>query len=383
MQRPLVAFAALTLCVAVAASSLSTAVPQRAYELGASELEVGLLGFLASAAYTALPFAFGLVAGRVGRVRLVLAALASYTALTVLYSAPQSVYELMIVKLAESAVVAAIWPSLDALTHDVLGSRGLRRALSAYSTSWSLGYTLGPLAMGVLMDWGGFAGALALPLASLLAAIAAALPLLRLDARRPEASVRGVIRVLRSRRYVREVMVPAFMLGYDIGVLINVFPAYARQLSVSPSVIGSLFATFMGVRVAFFAYVRAPSTTKGLKAWKSLGLLGLALSMALIPASQQWWHVIFCTVGVSASLLYLASMVSALSVPSESKSASTGAFEALWGLGSVAGSLLSGVVAQVYSYDLAFVVNGLASCAASALVAASPAAERPQSRSGP
>jgi len=329
-----------------------------------------MLGFLISLAYTVFPFSFGIIVTRIGKVKLILSALIGYVILILFYSIVAEVWHILLLRFLEGVVIAAIWPTLDSLTQDVFKRVSSKRSLSLFSTSWSLGYTVGPLVFGQITDVYGFNTALGLPFMITLISIVFCLSLEHEEEEVESVKFREVISLLSSRQYLINVTLPVFMLGYDIGTLFNIFPVYATSLKVSSSTIGGLLSAFMGIRVVFFSMISTPRSYRGLVVWESAGLLLLGLSFILISrvAEVSLWYFVFCIIGIAASLLYLASLSSALMVSNRVRSSSAGAFETSWGLGSTIGSLTGGFIAYLTSFVQTFVVSGIVSIISSITV---------------
>lgn len=363
-------FLLLVFSISFVISALTPIIPRRAYVLGASEVEVGMLGFLISLAYTVFPFSFGIIVTRIGKVKLILSALIGYVILILFYSIVAEVWHILLLRFLEGVVIAAIWPTLDSLTQDVFKRVSSKRSLSLFSTSWSLGYTVGPLVFGQITDVYGFNTALGLPFMITLISIVFCLSLEHEEEEVESVKFREVISLLSSRQYLINVTLPVFMLGYDIGTLFNIFPVYATSLKVSSSTIGGLLSAFMGIRVVFFSMISTPRSYRGLVVWESAGLLLLGLSFILISrvAEVSLWYFVFCIIGIAASLLYLASLSSALMVSNRVRSSSAGAFETSWGLGSTIGSLTGGFIAYLTSFVQTFVVSGIVSIISSITV---------------
>lgn len=363
LHREELKFLLLVFNVSLVISALTPIIPQRAYVLGASEIEVGMLGFLLSIAYTVFPFIFGIVVTYIGKVRLILSALIGYMVLISFYSIATEVWYVLFLRFIEGIVIAAIWPVLDSLTQDVFKKINLKKGLSLFSTSWSLGYAVGPLILGEITDIYEFNIALTLPFMITLISAMLCLSLRCEKGNVERVKFRDIANLLSSRQYLVSVALPAFMLGYDIGTLFNIFPVYASSLGVSSSTIGGLFSVFMGIRVVFFSIMSVPRSYPSSAIWESAGLFLLGLSFILISRVIEinLWYFIFCIIGIAASLLYLASLNLALMVSDKVRSSSAGAFETTWGLGSTIGSLTGGFIAYLTSFVQTFMISGVIS----------------------
>ena len=302
-----IVFFLLVFNIAFTVSALTPTIPQRAYSLGASEIEIGILGFLISAAYTVFPFVFSIFVDLIGKIRLIQGGLISYIILIVLYSIVDNVQRMLVLRFLEGVIIAAVWPTLDALAHDISQEMKSERGLSLFSTSWSLGYALGPLTLGQMIDAYGFTMSLSLLLMTMLISLFLCLSLKYKEKATEKMKFREVIKLMGTKDYFFHVILPAFVLGYDIGVLFNVFPAYAASLNISPSTIGALFLAFMGVRVLFFGLTSVPRSILGLISWKFTGLILLGFSFFCLSEVfvVDLWYPIFCIIGIAASLLYL------------------------------------------------------------------------------
>ena len=120
--------------------------PLVARGLGASVLEIGIVGGASSFVYAFMPFVMGRISDK-GNARrlLIVSSLALLSLVSVLYFFAASPPILIILRVLEGLGWAMFWPSMDsAVTH---GTRmDPRRALSLFNLSWSSAAALGPLA---------------------------------------------------------------------------------------------------------------------------------------------------------------------------------------------------------------------------------------------
>ncbi len=118
--------------------------PLFATELGASPLELGLVGGAAYAVYSFMPFVMGHFSDRRGsRKFFILSSLALLAVVSVLYSVSSNAIIIVVVLIFEGTGWAMLWPAMEAaVTEDT--SHDSVSSLAIFNYSWALGAAIGP-----------------------------------------------------------------------------------------------------------------------------------------------------------------------------------------------------------------------------------------------
>ncbi len=119
--------------------------PLFAYEIGGSVLEVGLVGGVAYASYSFMPFVIGRYSDRIKRRKdFLTVSLAILAACSVVYVFVDSPVQLIFLRILEGVAWATVWPMIDVeVSQDIHGESS--RSFSIYNTVWAVASAIGPL----------------------------------------------------------------------------------------------------------------------------------------------------------------------------------------------------------------------------------------------
>jgi MFS family permease len=287
----------LTVLTHIAFAGARVGVALFALALGATPLEVGIIGGL----FAALPMLFAVNAGRaIDRVGVRVPMLAG-TALT-----------------AAGTALAYAWPTLAALhlvamlvgsglmlvhiavtsAAGAIGAASTRpRNFSLLAMGFSISGFLGPVLAGFAIDLVGHARAFLLLAAFPTVALAALasgrvqLPAVTAASARSAGRVWGLL----GDRRLRHVLIVSALFNTAWDVFFFVVPIYGVQLGLSASTIGSMFGAFAGA--TFLVRLVLPALARRVREWQ-LVAVSLAVSCAV--------YAVFPFVGQAASLMALA-----------------------------------------------------------------------------
>ncbi|MBU0927113.1 MAG: MFS transporter [Spirochaetes bacterium] len=257
-------------------------------------------------------------------------------------------------------ITAFFWPPLMGWLSKGLEGAELNKATSLFSFSWSVGGIFSSYIAGLLSERGKF-----LPIAlsaALFAANAVFVLASRSFVREDETVAHDAGRadepaVDRSTALRYPAWLGAFLIYAVMGVVLNVFPVFARdELALSESSIGLVLtiratATAIGFfvlgKVTFWQFKRA-----------ALPALSIATAGALIALTLQrgaiGFAIGFAAIGILQSVMYNNSLFYATSGASDrNKRASV--HEALLTFGQVVGSVSGGLLYQAFSMSAVFV----------------------------
>jgi MFS family permease len=281
-----------------------------ALSLGASTLEVGVIGAL----FAALPMFFSVNAGRaIDRVGtrppfLVGTALtAAGTALAYAWPTLASLYlvatlvgsGLVIVHIAASNAVGAVGAAAER-------SRNFSLLALGFSTS---GF-LGPLASGFMIDGLGHRHAfLVLAVFPLIALVALVFGRLRLPRPAPQPRERVERRIgdLLADRRLRDILVMSALFNVAWDVFVFVAPIYGTELGLSASAIGVLLGAFAGA--TFLVRLVLPALFRRAREWT---LATAALAIACVVYAL---YPVFREVGVLMALAFILGLGLGMSQP--------------------------------------------------------------------
>jgi len=322
-------------------------IPLLAFGMGASQIELGIIGSAAPLINLPMSFVTGRMSDRFGRKPLIAASSLLYALTCILYSASSSPPHLMGVKLLEGLSTALLWPPIEALLADSAIIEGHALA-SNFGVSWSLGTTLGAL----VASWGIGAGRYRdpfLPAAAVSLAFSLATLAIVSDKRVSPKSAEGLIaeRSSTSPFHTKGVWLAAFLYAFCQGIVFALYPPFAEYMGVPGFVIGlAVTSLMMGRTLVFLFFRRLKSQFKVLAMTGSavMGLAALPLSLTIEP-----WIVLplSLTLGLGLGLVYSASIMTALSVDGANRGKYAGLFEGSIGAGYLIGPFIGGSIAQV------------------------------------
>ena len=148
---------ALTFLLMFAISTGVPISPLLAARMGASWIEIGLMGSAWGVVFTFSAFLTGRISDRIGR-RPVLAASSGLSALAaLLFLRAGSVPELIAIRGLEGLAWACFWPPIEALATERARSERMGRGIGFVTTAYALGFAMGSFAGGLMTSLFGFA----------------------------------------------------------------------------------------------------------------------------------------------------------------------------------------------------------------------------------
>ncbi len=335
------------------------AIPLLALQLGASVIELGLIGTAGSVAYTLSCTVTGKLADRFNRQRLMgIAALWAATVFAILIYV-ESVWILFILAPLCWMTLALFWPALQATLAEGRNRTQLAKVLGTFNMVWTIGYMNGPLLGGMLYETNprfpfgiAMAGMLGLGLI---------LFIIRLDRSAPEEEepeeADPVAEGVDTDRFRKTAWIAAFTGFFVMGILNNQFPKLASELLISPTTLGYLLAV---PRLAQFL-IFALATKSHFWQFKLYPLIIPQIATIIgmiITASASDPAAIglgFATLGLLIGGSFTASQF--YSFYKQERKGEGGALnEMIVGLGNVSGPLIGGILAQLIGLRAPYVL---------------------------
>ena len=342
MSARLYALSFIVSLVSVAALPL---VSVFADELGASPLELGLIGGVGSLVYALSAPVAGLLLNRVKWSSAVLASIGGMGLALVACLAVNAPLHLVALNSIFMASMAVFWPAVEA----AIASPSEGGDFSKFSVSWSLGAIIGAGLAALLLASPKRPAIATLGLAML---SSSALPLglrVRVESSAPARPYAMIFEALTS---APAAWATAFTYAAVQGVIFIFYPVYARDFGLGESAAGLALVTLTLLRTATFPLagsIKAPAPVLG-----AAGLACLALGALVLPVapSAPWVVAASLLAGVGTGLSYYAAIVEALSEGGD-KGTRAGLFESAIGFGYSAGPLIAGYAAEA-RFEYAF-----------------------------
>ena len=331
----------------------------RAIQWHALPLWLGVLGAAGPALYFVGCLTLGHLSDRLGRRNSTVSGLTlAVVALLGHYFATQT-WHLIAFAGVYGCGMSLFWPTAEAWFSELAADspRGLDRALGNFNIAWSGGMVAGALLGGYLWPLFGVHGFLIL----LALLVLVALGLCQVPQPRRTAPTVHLHSHLGARvdpaltaRYLLSARLVAFLSWFVTGLNIAILPKLADVIHMPANQTGQAFAAFYAAVLIFF-WISRTSGRWQYRVWPialpvPLTLVGMG---GLVVAHSVGPFMLACFVsGVSAALSASTALYYALHGREEDLAHSTAIHEAVVGIGGVAGSVLSGLLAQALALRL-------------------------------
>jgi len=329
-----------------------------AIRLGATPLQLGLIGMIWPTFYTVACLFSGPLSDRVSRRLLATIGCAIACSAYLLMIKAASPGQIMLVGFPVGIAMSLFWPPLEAWLAELSSPADLRRNFGIFNVAWSAGAAPGPLLAGLAMR-------VSVPFAFLasvsLMSIAGIIVVTRKPDRRREASDKRPLTQDEdlSRRFLHLAWVANFGTYFTIGIIRSLFPKLGGQLGMNSPSIGALLSAITFAQVLMFALLARTSSWHYRLAPLLLSQSILLVASLLIYAGTGFGQCLLPMViaGGCAGISYFSSIYYSLNTPSR-LGARSGLHEALIGLGVVVGPLTGGIVAQRWGLRSPYLLSG-------------------------
>lgn len=348
----------LLLSVFFASSGVATVylIPAFAEELGASYLELGFIGTIRSVPYAFLPAIVGYLGDRFNRRGLYLSSIFVAGVATLMLSTTFTIEGIVLIQALLGIGFSLFWPLSEALVAESAPKENRTGVMGLYAVAWGSGFLIGPLIGGLVADAAGFqttflvAGILVLMTAG--GSVAAIRGTGKRESRRMEADVRPEWRLVSGLLPMLMVQIPY---GIVFAFFVSIFPGYATQAGLTPFEVGVLASGFSLARIVMFS-LSGRLGRIGERRSVMLASVGLAVSLSLLPVNRGFLALfgVSCLLGTFIGIVYPQTLgfISKQS-PSANLGFAIGLYEMIFGIGFVAGPIVSGFIAQVAGLGIA------------------------------
>ncbi len=327
------------------------AVAVYAVELGASPMQLGLIGSVGAAVYTVASYLGGMLVERCSR-RLMILLTAAGCALACLgLTGAASLGKIYLFFALFNAALGAFWPTMQSLVADSRHRRNLAGTLGTFCISWSLGFTIGHFAAGYLTELSS-----TLPfgwaLGTLLLILLVSGTLSDAEGAERTGSADFLINLTPERRRLwRRFLISGWLANFALvfiqATLKMLFPKLALEVDqLSRTTLGLLLALIHAGQFAVFVLVRYwHSWQYNRRIYLLTQLISLpGTALLVLGGNTLLYGLGMLLIGVASGFTYTSSIYYSVSRPPEERSR-TGAHEAMIGLGILLGPLAGGWVA--------------------------------------
>ncbi len=336
--------------ISTAYGTITFLLPVFAESLGASYIELGLLGAIGSIVYTAMTLLTGLLLDRFNRVRFFLVFTAFGAIVLVLFSLTSRVPELFILRGLLGVVSAAFWVTASTLTADISPPEELTKSVVRYNVSWISGFVAGPVLGGIVSDRYGFSALFVLVATLIIPSVF--LIATRFSGRVALGSVAGGIgKDLASLRPIALAYLTLIPYAIVLGIYMAILPGHLGVLGISASAIGLLLTMTNAVRgLGFLSAERWVRWGTRRSLWISSILMSGALFLISTSNSTSEFALPLALYGFAGGIItpvildYIAHRS-----PKEALGAAMGLHEFVYGVGMSLGPIVGGAIAEAYN----------------------------------
>ncbi|HJX23141.1 MAG TPA: MFS transporter [Candidatus Bathyarchaeia archaeon] len=362
MQKGTILFLinASILTIALSLGLYGNFVPIFAEKLGASYLDLGIIGTVFSLPYIILPALVGLLSDRVDRRPLYLGGVIGCAITPFLFIYASNVIDIILIRAFNGVAYAFMWPCIEALVADLTNAEERTKAMGKYSFSWAAGFLLGP-----------FIGALMMTVTNdnypflylngfFIALLATSVAFYGLHGYRRidhQESFGEDSRPFRPSALL-SVLLPVLGYSLSLGLQTSIFPAYASNLGLSVSTIGILFAIFGVVRVSTFLFAHRIAKIGNRRSF-ALALMTQIFALLLIAFMRNFLALLLFNIlfGFAMGILSpLTLTLASKAAPNGKVGLAIGLTEATFGLGMTLGPFIGGIAAQLVSPEMPYIV---------------------------
>ncbi|MGI0091340.1 MAG: MFS transporter [Nitrososphaerales archaeon] len=354
--------------------------PLLAYDIGASVLEIGLVGGASNAVYSFMPFLMGRISDRKGtRKFFVVSSFGILSVVSISYALVQSPLTLIVARVFEGIGWSMLWPAIEATVRDA--SDDAKRSLSVFNFTWSGAAAAGPLLGSWLIFFTSIRDAFLATSIILIATLCLNLySLFGRSSTKVESAV--VVSSVKEANHIVEeeeesgssrpgqlfYLSSMAVAAVSAGVLYTFFTPFAKSLDISILLIGMItfmfgFARFLGyvftVKENFRMLLLNPAKRVRIILITLVVMSMSSLAMLLNDPSEIVYFIVYAIAGAGFSIVYGISQAAMIAEVSQTKvGRGAGLFESSIGMGMCFGPVAGGLISGG-SLSLPFVVPSL------------------------
>lgn len=343
--------------------------PLLASKMGATWVEIGLMGAAWGVVFTFSAFLTGRISDTIGR-RPVLAASGALSALAAfLFLRASSVSAIIAIRGLEGLAWACFWPPMEALATETANTEQVGRGIGLVTTVYALAFAIGSFAGGLVTSLFGF------PLAFVTYLGTASLAVLTVWFVDSPKHV-GPREPLLQGRLVSGLLSRAVVLGdflgasYTFGLasILALFSVYAVGLGIPVFWIGVAFSAFWAGRVIGAAFAGSTSDRIGRKRVAIVGLILGCVGFLMIGLAGELLFLVTGTLlaGLSVGAIFPVNVaIIADEVGAHLRGGAMGFYEMICGIAFMTASAFGGLTAEVVNPRTPYALSAavFASCA--------------------
>jgi DHA1 family multidrug resistance protein-like MFS transporter len=324
-------------------------IPVYAEELGASYVELGIIGTVGSTVYTMMTLTLGVLLDKFERVRFYLLFCGLGVVIVGLFCLTSSVSQVVLVRGILGVVAAGFWVTASTLIADISPPDLLTQSIGRYNLSWIAGFVVGPYLGGIVSEVLGFQWLFAsLSLINLFSMLVIWARISSSISLRNEGD--SAIFDLSRIKHLSSAYLTLFPFSILLGIYMAIIPGHMSALGLTSSFIGLLLTTTNAVRgIGFLNVERFVRWGTRRSIWSASILLFAAFSTLAFSDRALEFLQPMVLYGIAAGIMtpvildYIAH-----GTPSGSLGIAMGLHEGVYGLGMSLGPIVGGAIAEQF-----------------------------------
>jgi len=363
-DRILIAICLFVFMFSLGCGIASPIIPLYAGSLGASYIQIGMIGTAYGLVYAIGSLPLGRLSDRLGRKIIMVLGTVLCALAAAAYSIATTVNHIVLIRALDGLAWAAFWPSMEALTTDVSRASAVGRAMGFSTASYGAGFALGSLLAGTLTSIFGYRYAFLFYLASSILATVVGLMMVR-EPRIKTTTDQSAFSNTASRssglRHRANLLADLISMVFCVVLMtaLTLLPVYAKGLGIGVFNIGVLMMLLWLGRITGFLSAGRISDKMDRKLVLTPSLVSVAVGSLLLAVSETWWMLVLAVIvtgiGLGALLPVSVALISDY-VPSSQRGLAMGMFETASAVGMMIGPAVGGVLAEQFdpSYPYLF-----------------------------
>lgn len=357
LRRFLLSLSISSFMLGLAMSSGLYFISIKAELLGASDTEIGFLGFLRAIPYIFLPAMVGFLLRGVRKVLLYAISPILSSIFYALMYLLDNVSHIILTQVIMGIAFVFYWPIAEMMVASSTTPENRVKVFSYYSTSWTSGFLIGPSIGGFIADRFGFDYSF---LFSSITSILV-LPLIFLI-KEPRSIEEGIERVEGTGSIKAKLLPYLYMLTLQsmvYGTLVVIFPNYAWRLGINEFYIGTIFTVLSLARLLSFFLVGSFARLQHRFSFTISSIFSAIpfILIAYIPSIVTFYIAVAI---YAANLSYFTSMIfGRLTIMMDPKRYGfvVGIYEGIFGVGFAVGPLFAGFLSDLIGLRESFLVQ--------------------------
>lgn len=351
LKNPTITFYLYAFFSETAMVLISIYLPYYSYQLGAREIEVGLVGAAPGIPYIFIPFIAGNLSDRIGRKKGLMIGTSTVSFCYIFFFLISNPILFIPIRIVEGVGWSFVWPSMEA----ILG--GDRGKLQIYNIMWGFGATIAPYLGGTLYTFFGAKNILLLTIGFMISSIL--LSKLGKDSSQNGNIKRNKLETTNNFK-INNILFFPFIYGIVSFTMLTFFPIYAEKTALSLNISGLVLSLMNLGRLIAFVISNNKIFDKEILQFIFTILLGFTPLGLTLSQNELILLSLSFLLGFSLGITYAQALSKILSISEIKRGYYAGAFESLLGLGAFLGPLVGGIIANIsisYTFILPTIIT--------------------------